>query len=245
MKLRCMIVDDEPLARRVLQKHIEALDSLELVKECGNAAEAAACLHENAVDIIFLDIKMPGMTGMELLETLASPPQVIITTAYSEFALEGYEHSVTDYLLKPIALERFVKAVNKAVDRIRPDGQTGTAGDAEETGGKKDFIFLRADKAEHKVRYSAIRYVEGSGNFVKIFTDEGMLRVPETLTAMAKNLPTDRFLRVHKSFIVAIDRIDRIVKDSIEMDEDRIPIGKYYKKDVEQLKSAHRLKRRR
>jgi len=256
MKTRCMIVDDEPLARRVLQKHIETLPSLELVKECGSAAEAAAFLHANAVDIMFLDIKMPGMTGLELLATLSSPPQVIVTTAYSEFALEGYEHSVTDYLLKPIALDRFVKAVNKAVNRIRPAGAAADgpadaaagvpavgAGRAAEPGAEEEYVFLRAEKTEHRVRYSAIRYVEGSGNFVKVFSDDGMIRAPETMTAVANTLPPDRFLRVHKSFVVAIDRIDRIEGNTITVGEDRVPIGKYYKKDVEQLKAAHRLKK--
>jgi len=240
MKTRCIVVDDEPLARRVLQKHIAALPSLELVKSCANAAEAAAYLHENRVDIIFLDIKMPGMTGMALLETLTAPPQVIITTAYSEFALEGYEHSVTDYLLKPIALDRFLKAVNRAVERI---DTRSVAANATTPVRDEEFIFIGAGKTEHKVRFSAIRYVEGAGNFVKIFTDEEMIRAPETMTTLSSSLPLDRFLRVHKSFIVAINRIDRIEGNHIGMGEDRIPIGRYYKKDVERMAAEHRLKK--
>ncbi|MFH1999716.1 MAG: response regulator transcription factor [Planctomycetota bacterium] len=240
MTTRCMIVDDEPLARKVLQRHIATLPSLELVKQCDNAAEAAAYLHENGVDLIFLDIKMPGMSGMDFLNTLSDAPRVIVTTAYSEYALEGYEHSVIDYLLKPIALDRFVRAVNKAVQGIallRADDRST------ESPGREDYIFLGADKSEHKVRFSSIRYVEGSGNFVKVFTDEKMIRTPETLTAIAGNLPKERFLRIHKSFIVSIDRIDRFQGNTVEVGKDRLPIGKYYKKDVEEFKAAHRLKK--
>ena len=119
MKIKCLVVDDEPLARRILEKHIGSIPSLELVKQCSNAMDAAAYLHTKTVDVMFLDIKMPELSGLDLLKTLPNPPHVIITTAYSEFALEGYEYSITDYLLKPISFERFLKAVNKIVPKTR------------------------------------------------------------------------------------------------------------------------------
>jgi len=239
-KIRCLVVDDEPLARKVLKKYIDKVPSLELVKQCGNAMEAAACLHELSVDLMFLDMKMPEMTGMDFLKTLAGPPKIIVTTAYSEYALEGYEHAVIDYLLKPISFERFLKAVNRVQETVQRPGQVQDrpSGDAH---GKDDFIFLWSNKIEHKVKYAAIRYVKGFGNSVEVYTDDEMITVWETMTTVEENLPKSDFLRVHKSFIVAIDRIDKIERNKIRMGETEIPIGKHYKKDVMQMLAAHRL----
>lgn len=239
MKIKCMVVDDEPLARKILRNYIAKLSTLELVQECDSAVDAAAYLHSNDVDLIFLDIKMPEMTGMELLETLEDPPVVIITTAYSEFALEGYVHSVKDYLLKPISLDRFLKAVNKALKTFHPvrEVQAGTGDYPAE-----EFIFFRADKVENKVKLSDIHCVEGSGNFVKIHLGEEMITVPETMNTMEAGLPPEAFMRVHKSFIVAVKKITRIQGNKLYLDNMEVPIGKYYKKDVEIYVAAHRIK---
>jgi DNA-binding LytR/AlgR family response regulator len=238
-KIRCIVVDDEPLARKVLKKYIDKVPSLQLVKQCGNAMEAAGCLHESSVDLMFLDMKMPEMTGMDFLKTLAGPPKIIVTTAYSEYALEGYEHAVIDYLLKPISFERFLKAVNRVRERVQSPGavQDTPRCDAYR---KDDFVFLWSNKIEHKVKYAAIRYVEACGNSVEVYTDDEMITVWETMKTVEESLPKSAFLRVHKSFIVAIDRIDKIEQNKILMGETEIPIGKHYKKDVTQMVAAHR-----
>jgi DNA-binding LytR/AlgR family response regulator len=162
-----------------------------------------------------------------------------VTTAYSEYALEGYEHAVIDYLLKPISFERFLKAVNRVQDTAQSlGGVQGTPrGDAH---GKSDFIFLWSNKIEHKVKYDEIRYVKGYGNSVEVYTDDDMITVWETMKTVEESLPKSSFLRVHKSFIVAIDKIDKIERNKIWMGETEIPIGKYYKKDVTQMVAAHR-----
>lgn len=240
MTLKCLIVDDEPLARRVLDKYIATLSSLELVKECASAMEAAAYLHAHPVDVMFLDIKMPELTGLEFLKTLKDPPKVILTTAYSEYALEGYEYSVVDYLLKPISFERFLKAVNKVMPGIEVERHEGVAAAPSEAD---DFIFLHADKAEHKIQLSQIRYIEGCGNFVKVHSDDQMIMTSGTMAAMEEHLPKDRFLRVHKSYIVSIGRIDRIEGNMVRMGKETIPVGAYYKQALERMMERHRLKR--
>ena len=238
MKIKCMIVDDEPLARRVLEKHISALPSLELMKACSNATEAAAYLHEHPVDIVFLDIKMPGITGLDFLKTLSNPPHVILTTAYSEYALEGYEYSIVDYLLKPISFERFLKAVNKIPERIE---KTHIHKDGISSRAQNDFIFLRVDKVEHKVLFSDMRYIEGYGNFVKVYTKSKMILVAGTMAAIEERLPGDVFLRVHKSYVVSIKKIDTIEGNMIRIGEKVIPIGKTYKRDVERMIEKYKL----
>jgi len=238
-KMKCIVVDDEPLARKVLKKYIDKVPSLELVKQCSNAMEAAACLHEFSVDLMFLDMKMPEMTGMDFIKTLSAPPKIIVTTAYSEYALEGYEHAVIDYLLKPISFKRFLKAVNRVQETIQSRGG-GPGTPHSDANPKDDFIFLWSNKVEHKVKYAAIRYVQGCGNSVDVYTDDEMITVWETMTTVEESLPKSVFLRVHKSFIVAIDKIDKIERNKIRMGETEIPIGKHYKKDVTQMVAAHR-----
>jgi DNA-binding LytR/AlgR family response regulator len=234
-----MVVDDEPLARKVLKNYIEKLPSLNLVKECGDAMEAAAYLHAHDVDLLFLDIKMPEMTGMEFLDTLETPPKVIITTAFSEYALQGYEYAVMDYLLKPIPFERFLKAVNKAL-KAEPSAMEGRKDSF--AAAPPEFLFLKADKAEHKVKLSDICCVEAWRNYVKVHLDDEVLMVSETMTAMEASLPGEAFIRIHKSFMVAIDKIERVQGNKVQLPTMTVPIGKYYKKDVQNLMDSHRLR---
>jgi len=159
--------------------------------------------------------------------------------AYSEYALEGYEHAVIDYLLKPISFERFLKAVNRLQETVQSlGGVQGTKRNDEPQ--KDDFIFLWSNKIEHKVKYAAIRYIKGYGNSVEVYTDDEMITVWETMKTVEESLPKSAFLRVHKSFIIAIDKIDKIEGNKIRMGETEIPIGKHYKKDVTQMVAAHR-----
>ena len=240
MSIKCIVVDDEPLAQSVLEKYIASLSSLELVKKCNNALEAMAFLHENKIDLMFLDIKMPQMTGLEFLKTLTHPLKVILTTAYPEYALEGYEYSVVDYLLKPFSFERFLKAVNKVI--MKKDGEMNQVS----TTAEKiydDFIFLKTDKIDHRIPFSNIVYIEGCGNYIKVFTKDKMLLVSETMTTIEKNLPAHLFMRTHKSFIVSIDKIQQIEGNMIRIAKRSIPIGNFYKMNVENILKKFDLKK--
>lgn len=231
MKTRCMVVDDEPLARKVIKNHISKLPSLELVKECKNAMEAAAYLHGRGADLIFLDIKMPEMSGMDFLKTLDGSIQVILTTAYAEYALDSYEYGVLDYLLKPISFERFLKAVNKAIKPGTPPQPS-----------ENDYIFLRVNRAERRIGIGEILCVEAWRNSVKVYLEKETLMVNRTITAMETCLPKHSFIRIHKSFMVAINKIDRIEKNKVFLGEMTAPVGKYYKKDVEEMMASLRFK---
>ena len=239
MKIKCIVVDDEPLAQRVLEKYIASLSSLELLKKCNNALEAMSFLHQNKVDLIFLDIKMPELTGIEFLKTLTHPPQIIITTAYSEYALQGYEYSVTDYLLKPFSYERFLKAVNKVIDKKVENNSILPAS----REPADDFIFFKADKIDHKILFSEIKYIEGCGNYIKVFTNNKMLMVAETMTTIEKNLPTELFVRTHKSYIVSIKKIDQLEGNVIRIGKSTIPIGNYYRMQVTSILDKYNLKK--
>lgn len=233
MKIRCMVVDDEPLAQSVLVNYISALPSLELCMICNNAIDAIAYLHEHAVDLMFLDIKMPELSGLEMLKTIHDPPTVIITTAHSEYAMEGYEYSVIDYLLKPFSFERFLKAVNKVIQKEEKLSRS------ESTPGikrEKDFLFIKVDKTLRKVHYSDILYVEGYGNFVKVFLEGNtMLLATETMTNIEKALPEDLFVRAHKSYIVSIQKISQIQPHELKIGGTSIPIGNLYKMKVDEV----------
>jgi len=238
MKIQCMIVDDEPLAQKVLEKYIHSFPSLELASKCRNAIEASAYLHENTVDLIFLDIEMPGLTGMEFLKTMSNPPLVIITTAYSEYALEGYEYAVVDYLLKPIAYDRFLKAINRVHERFkgkRPESPVTRKKD------RDDVVFLKCDNVEHKIKLSDIKYIEGYGNFVNVHTQKKVILISEKMKTIEENLSGTDFIRVHKSYIVSLLRIDRIEGNKIHIQEDVIPIGRFYKRAFDSIVKLHQL----
>lgn len=231
MKLKCLIVDDEPLAHQILEKYISSLGTLELVKKCSNALEAIEYLNENNVDLIFLDIKMPDLTGIDFLKTLSKKPKIIITSAYSEYAIDGYEYSVTDYLLKPFSFERFLKAVNKVFETVSPEISV----DSKKTGDDRGFIFVKCDKINHKLYFNEIDYIEGFGNYVKIFTKKGMLVTSVTLSNIENKLPEETFVRVHKSFIVSLSKIDEIEGNIIRIGNKSLPVGKYYKKSFDNI----------
>ncbi len=240
--IKCIVVDDEPLAWRVLQKYISHLPSLELAATCANAMEAAAYLHQHPVDVMFLDIKMPELTGLEFLKTLAHPPQVIITSAFSEYALEGYEYSVLDYLLKPFSFERFLKAVNKIkkpASHTPPDPAEGRPAGEKGTGapGEQPFIFLKDGQTHHRVLFSEISHIEARGNYVKVHAAGRKLMVADTMTHMEKRLPAGLFLRVHKSYIVSVSQIRAVGDGKLSLGEGEtvIPIGNSYKMRVGEM----------
>jgi DNA-binding LytR/AlgR family response regulator len=234
MKFNCLIVDDEPIAQQILEKYILQIESLHLVSKANNAFEALNRLHQEKIDILFLDIKMPSLSGLDMLKTLQNPPKVILTTAFSEFGVESYEYGIIDYLLKPIAFERFLKAVNKILMPKNEDLSTGRI----ENTAKIDptFIFFKADKKIHKYYFADILFIEGSGNYVKIHTQhEKPIMVLDKLTELQGKLPTKQFIRVHKSFIVNISHIQKIEGNMINIKDKVIPISATFKPNLEGL----------
>lgn len=226
-KLQCIIADDEPIARQILENYIDALPNLEVVASCKSAFEVLEILEEKAIDILFLDINMPKLSGLSLLKTIQQKPNVIITTAYPEYAIEGFELAVTDYLLKPFSLERFLKAVLKV--QQAPNVQT------KEISIKKEeavtSIFVKSDKKIIKLNFNEISHIEAYGNYIKIYTDK-MILTPQTLSDFFNKLP-DSFIRIHKSFIINFNQLKLIDGNQIVLQNDsKLPIGKSYRKDV-------------
>jgi DNA-binding LytR/AlgR family response regulator len=214
--LNCLIVDDEPLAHKVIERYIQQIDTLSLMGNAYKAIDAMNFLQKNAVDIVFLDIQMPEMTGLEFLKTLQQPPNVILTTAYSEYALESYELGVIDYLLKPIRFDRFLKAVQ----RVSIPKKMIT---------ENDYFFVKVNGVQHRINVADICFVEACGNFVKIHFTDKFLLTAETMIEMENKLNVFNFMRVHKSFIINIDKIDRLDGNVIYTDKSTIPIGASYK----------------
>lgn len=224
MIFSCFIIDDEPLAVEVLESHIAKLDSIEIAGTFGNAIKAFEALKKNQVDLLFLDIQMPKLTGVEFLKTLQHPPKVIFTTAYREYALDGFELDAVDYLLKPISFERFLKAVNKVFELQVPKSQ------ALHLPEKTDeFMFVSSGKEQVKIRLADILYLESKGDYVLIKTKNKEVTTHSTLTSMEDQMPGFTFLRVHRSFIVNLRNIESWSKSEITADDQKIPIGRSYK----------------
>lgn len=225
--LQCIIADDEPIARQILENYIGDTPHLELVATCKNAFEVLEELQRQSVDILFLDINMPKLSGLSLLKTMQQKPNVIITTAYSEYAVEGFELAVTDYLLKPFSLERFLQAVMKVKSKtIEVVPSTKAA-----IKPSDDFIFIKSDKKIIKVNLDDISHVEAYGNYVKVHTDK-MILTPQSLTEFLSKLP-DSFLRIHKSFAINFDYLKLIDGNQIVLNNNvKLIIGKSYRKSV-------------
>lgn len=231
--LQCIIADDEPIARQILENYIEAIPHLELSASCKNAFEVMEVLQSTPIDILFLDINMPKLSGISLLKTMQHTPHVIITTAYPEYALQGFELSVTDYLLKPFSLERCIQAVLK-VKQPRNEGSTHVV-QAETASANKEetptALFVKSDKKIIKVDFDDIQYVEAYGNYIKIYTDQ-MILTSQTLSDFLEKLPHN-FLRIHKSYVINFNALQLIDGNQIILQNKvKLPIGKLYKKDV-------------
>jgi len=231
MKTKYMIVDDEPLARDLIRGHIEKLENFEIVAECNNAMKALSVLREKHVDLVFMDIQMPQITGIEFLKTLKHPPKVIITTAYREYALEGFELDVVDYLLKPITFERFLKSVNKFYQMSQETIQ-GAPNSSTEKVPDESFIYVKENKKVIKVYLSEIRYIEGLSEYVQIYTDKRKIITKTSMAQMEEKLPSDNFLRIHKSYIVPVGKIEAFTANTIEIQGKELPIGRNYKNAV-------------
>ncbi|MHA4806744.1 LytR/AlgR family response regulator transcription factor [Flavitalea flava] len=237
--IKCIIVEDETLAQEVIQRHLQRIDRFELVGVYRNAQDALVALKEKEVDVMFLDIRLPGMTGLHLLRLLPDPPLVVLTTAYAEYALESYEFSVIDYLLKPISFERFFKAVNKITDgRLvslagkEPDSPGKDGDHSGQSGFGRDHIFIKSNSKFFKVDFQEILYVQSMKDYLKIFTPEYTLVTHQTMNELEKALPVRQFIRVHKSYIVAVSHIRTIYGNTVELGNVSIPIGISYKENV-------------
>lgn len=225
MKLRCYLIDDELPAINILKSYLQKIPDLELVGSHTNALEALSILKEQKVDLLFLDIQMPDITGIEFLQILENPPMVIFTTAYEAYALQGYELDIIDYLVKPIPFPRFIKAVNKA-----QKWHTNNATQMETH--QEQYLFVKADYQTIKIPLDTILYIEGLKDYVKIYTTEKMVMTRLNLKGISEKLPTDQFIRVHRSFIVAFAKIVAFQKGQIRIGDKQIPVGNTYQADL-------------
>ena len=240
--IKAIIVDDEPLALDVLETYIEKMPELKLVSRCTNALEANEALKSNDVDLMFLDIQMPQLTGIDFLKTLSKPPAVIFTTAYANYALEGFELNAIDYLLKPISLERFMKAVNKAIEQIELQRKdSGSVAQEDDP----DYFFVKADKKLVRVKFSDIIYIEGLKDYVIIRMDSGRVITLQTMKSLEAKMPSPQFKRIHRSYIVNTNRINAVIGNMIEVMEKNqakhLPIGKNYREDLLEIINKNRL----
>lgn len=239
--INVLIVDDEPLALDVLETYIEQMPELNLVARCANALEARDALTKNQVDLMFLDIQMPQLTGIDFVKTLIHPPLIVFTTAYSNYAIEGFELSALDYLVKPISLERFMKAVNKANEQLELIRREEPHGSADGL----DFFFVKADKKLVKVNFDDIVYIEGLKDYVIIRLSHSRVITLQTMKSLEEKLPSPQFRRIHRSFIVGMDKVLAIEGSMVEvMEKDKpklLPIGKNYKDELLELIEKNKL----
>ena len=241
MKINCIAVDDEPLALEKMKSYIAKVQYLNLLESFDNGIDAVNYLKDHDVDLIFLDIQMEDFTGIQLLESLKVRPKVILTTAYDQYALKGYELEVSDYLLKPISFSRFLQSVEKVYNVIDREQNYEIDTDQTATALNKDFIFVKSDYKLQKVRFEDIQYIEGMKDYLRIVTPEKRLMVLQNFRKMEEILPDEKFIRVHKSYIIAINKIESIGKKSLIIGDQHIPIGESYKKQFFDFLEDHSL----
>jgi DNA-binding LytR/AlgR family response regulator len=230
MKIRCLLVDDEPPALKVLESHISQINGLEIVGQCKNALEAWDILTHTTIDLMFLDIKMPKLLGTDFLKNLSHPPQVIFVTAYRDYAVDGYDLDAVDFLVKPVSFERFLKAITK-VKRMM--GHEAFASPNNNKSNSEAFVYLKVDKNMQKVFIDDILYVESWKDYIKVFLSTGKnLLVKQSISAMENLLSDHRFLRIHRSYIVSVDKITGYNALSVQVNSTEIPIGRLYKQNV-------------
>jgi len=229
-----LIIDDEPIAHRIIENYCENLQHLQKKGNCYNAFEAIEFLNENLVDLLFLDINMPKLSGFDFLKTLHNPPKIIVTSAYKEFALEGYELNVSDYLLKPFSFERFIKAINKTIDSTQ-NKKGITALTTNQTEPDINSFFLRGDKKYHQIHFNDLLFIEAYGHYCKVYLKNEMIVSHQKISDFEQLLPKFDFIRTHKSFIAAKDKIKQIEGNRILIDEYKIPIGQTYKENIMML----------
>jgi len=228
-KVKCIVVDDEPIAREIVCSFIAKVGNIEVVATCKNAPEAFEVLNKEQIDLLFLDINMPEISGLSLAKSIHHKTKVIFTTAYREYAVEGFDLQVVDYLLKPISFDRFLKAIQKYFDLHASKEIIPLQSDVEE---KNDFIFVRSERKMVKVRFEDIIYVESMSDYVKMYSKNGVIVTRETISNIESKLPKRNFLRTHRSYIVSVQRISSYTNEYVELDKKAIPISRSYKENV-------------
>jgi len=225
MNLKCIIVEDEPLAVNIMKDHIQQIPFLELIAVCNDAISAMQKLNENKIDLMFLDLHLPKIKGLDFLSAIKNPPKVIITTAYHEFAVESYQYQVLDYLLKPIAFERFVSAVQKALTTAKTESQITN---------EPEFLFFTVNKKRAKIQVQEILYIESQKENIKIVLKERTILTRHSISELEKTLSSD-FIRIHRSFIISKSKIDFFDSQSVDIQGVQIPIGRNYKDHIKSL----------
>jgi len=238
--INCVIIDDEPLAREGMSNYVHEVDFLNLVVTCENPVELAKILDKYPVDLLFLDIQMPKMNGLDFLKIVQKPPMVIVTTAFPSYALEGFQLNVLDYLLKPITFDRFFKSVNKAKDYFNLTTKSAYP-ELQKTDTASDYFFIKCGSKYEKIQFADILYAEGMQNYVTIHTKKGKYMTLLYLKNLEENLDKQSFIRVHKSFVVAIDKIESIEGNEISIESHRIPISRNYREQVIQQVVSNKL----
>ena len=227
MKIKCVLVDDEPLAIKVLQNYFNNFTDFEVIATFNNSLEALDFINSTTVDAVFLDINMPMMTGFELISLIENKTKVIITTAFREFAAESYDLDVLDYLVKPIPLPRFIKCINKITTEFNLKNNIKV-----ETTKGDSHIFIKVDKKMMKINIEEILFVEGMKEYIKVVTPDKTYITHKALTSLSEELPADRFLRIHKSYVIALNKVKSIEGNRVQIQSYTIPIGRNYSKDV-------------
>ncbi|SFS58982.1 LytR/AlgR family response regulator transcription factor [Lutibacter maritimus] len=227
--VNCIIVDDEPVAREILESHLQKVDAVNVIATCKNAIEAFNQINSNQIDLIFLDINMPEISGLSFAKSINKNIKVIFTTAYREYAIDGFNLQAVDYLLKPISFERLLQAVNKYIGESNVEVVNSSLEIQQE---KVDFIFVRADRKMMKINFSEINYIESFSDYLKFHLDDKIIITRETITSIEAKLPKTNFLRIHRSFIVCIAKINSFTNEFIEVNKKALPISRSYKKDV-------------
>lgn len=232
-KISCLAVDDEPPALDVLRRYISSVQALELVSTCSDAVEALNFIRQRSVDLIFLDIQMPQILGTDFLRTLKKPPKVIFTTAFRKFAIEGFELDAVDYLLKPISFERFLKAVNKVMDA----SLNGTLSVEVEPRKKSidNYIYLRSDRKMIKVALADILYIESIKDYIKVIATSGTVITKQSISSIEETLPKEMFIRIHRSYIVALNKVESYSNELVWVGKAELPISRMYRHEVEKI----------
>ncbi|RSK35356.1 LytR/AlgR family response regulator transcription factor [Hymenobacter metallilatus] len=228
--LRCLVVDDDPLAIQIVENCVSNTPFLQHVASCESAIAAAEVLRQHPIDLLFLDVEMPLMSGLDLLRTLQNPPLVVLITSNKGYAVEAFEHDVLDYIVKPISYARFLKAAQKAMEAV--EARNNPAADAIEVPQNTEFTFVKVDSRLVKVLFDDVRYVEALGDYVHIVTSQSKLIVYSTMRAVEEKFPSSLFVRVHRSFIVNLKRVQTIEDNTVIIDNKHIPIGQTYLREV-------------
>lgn len=238
MKIKCLIIDDEPLATNILKNYLRDLEQFEIADVCHSAVEAFNVIKNTHPDVVFLDINMPNMSGLELIKSLENPPLIVITTAYRDYAVEGFEYNVFDYLVKPIALPRFMKTIERVLKRFE---KSAVDLELSTPAAKEDFIFVKVDKKMIRVLFSEILYIESLKDYVRIKTTVEDLITHHTLSSITEALPADQFMRVHRSYTISLRKVRALEGNSVEVHGKWLPVGRNFRNDLRKIIQSNSL----